>query len=188
MAMRRYRRRFVRVWKVVGAFIGFPLFIFSIPGLVDDATTWGKWISNLPDSVQWVMVIVGFGMIVSGPTIALTEWWLPRTEKRRRLRGMEPLIRAYLENMPWTEFGEGAMMPDRASRLSPWVDTVSALEQELHELSIPHRSLLTMDDGWHFFCDQLRKAALADDLGAAREAGKWWMDYGKARSKENDEQ
>ena len=51
------------------------LIVFGIPGHIDDAHTWLRWLMAIPESM---VLLVSFGMLVTGPLVWTSGWWWPR--------------------------------------------------------------------------------------------------------------
>lgn len=62
-----------------GGWAGVFLLIYGIPGHIDNATTWLRWLF-VPSQVAWVGFSAAF--IMTGPIVWTSGWWWPRVSRR----------------------------------------------------------------------------------------------------------
>ncbi len=71
--------RWRRVLSIAGWFgggFGLLLFIFGVPGHIDDTVTWLKWSKASGASIA--LLLTSVGLLLSGPLLWTSGWWYPR--------------------------------------------------------------------------------------------------------------
>lgn len=149
------------------------LFLFGIPGHIDDSLTWIRWFkANSQVSLTILSILALFGV-----SMTISELWIPYTANQRRLRRLAPLLKEFLDETPWTYDEQTNSYTPSDTNPNTLVFKWGLLEQELHTLKIRHRNLLFRPSGWAHFSERLLKAAWAGDLREARKAGEWWTRF-----------
>ncbi len=163
--------------------------ILEVPGHIDDATTWLRWlrvIANLPISNPAIVII---GFIIFGPLLWTSGWWYPRIRSRfkRRENRRDAVVDKYTaQEREIQRFKESYSLIKRQadSRHPPsgWLSRVlnpssdfdfayARLTDRLNELAIPYPSPDTSETQWYVFL--VRLGRLAED-GKLEEARTLW--------------
>ena len=73
-------RRASIVAQLIG-WIDIALFVFGIPGYIDDSKTWSTWVASV---VEPPGVLVAAFFVISGPILWTSPWWFPSLARRMR--------------------------------------------------------------------------------------------------------
>ena len=67
--------RLVSLLFFIGGWTGIIAFVFGLPGHIDDATTWLRWLKVVQELPA---LLVSIGMVVTGPILWTSGLWCPR--------------------------------------------------------------------------------------------------------------
>ena len=67
--------RLVSLFFFIGGWTGIIAFVFGLPGHIDDATTWLRWLKVVQELPA---LLISIGMVVTGPILWTSGLWCPR--------------------------------------------------------------------------------------------------------------
>ena len=157
----------------LGGWAGVGLLVFGLPGHIDDAGTWWRWMTYT-DTWLWLGLSIGF--IVTGPVIWTAGWWYPKCRARwstpkaeepvsestvllppheydiQLFRSLAPLIRRVANSYQHVDL---LNVPFRGIDPLFTPDAVRTLKFRLDELKIPYPSDNAPDFEWSGYLGRL---------------------------------
>lgn len=194
MHWRRFVRWLVRVFNPLG-WVGILLLIFGVPGHIDSADTWVRWLHAIFSLPFTVLLLVFIGFIITGPLLWTSGLWYPRVRSRFKRNdkeqdivvssntAQEPAIRLDSSDQQFKPLFS-VIKRQADSRHPPFGLVNRALRQSsdfdidyvkmtttLNQLGIPYPQPDTSEQDWYYFLVPL--ATLAQD-GKVEEARTLW--------------
>ena len=189
-----HRSRLISTAVVV---VGIATTIVGVPGLIEDANTWGEWLSGIPNRFALLdlpvmaplYAVIGglFLSIVIGPLLWTSGWWYPKVQSRFKRNGnkhdvvvdtdaaQKSAVQQFKALLRVIKRQADSRHPARLGQfgrlLNPSADfdiDFARLTDKLGELSIPYPPLGTSETHWYAYLVYLLRLAEEGKLEEAR--------------------